>query len=1182
MDYLEILTMQDGCRHFGTAVITSVILVLCSNSGHATTKTTCKLTTKGSHYDCQDNNTPLTVLGSPKTQWTFTNDLGTAFTISGLKFGDYEVSSSDINASCQPLNQGANCSIQFDSSQVPTTVGTDHQAKLVLQQGLSIPLDYQKIEWELDAPTYASLGSYKIKVNNEGAHEIILDDNNPINIEAHPDEVSVDTDKSTCSAGKKLQASSSCQYVLDIKDKPARQRVTIKTQDSQRHILLRSQEKETIKVTANKIADPGDQWIVNIEPGTGEAIRNLRIKPQKNLDVISNTCNKRHQKDQCQVTFQAGAPGNIDTDRMGEVKIESDDGGPILQTVKENYALQIQNSSRMIKPGSNDIILKNTADQTIRLNDVSVNNRNQKIGEGISLAETNQSSTDSPPSCQFPHALGPGQTCTVTIDAANKSWGTTDLVVTTDNEVNNIDHNIPINIIQPYLALKDGTGGRLIPNTFHVQSGNMLAVPGVTSVYKSWTNTVTPTLKTNFKVHIGPKIDPNNMGGNCYDQDLDTDNSCKLKLGNDSGFVGKTNYLYTKRRRKDDALIPAMRIPTGIIARIRSNFKDNPCSPFTSSPIKNWSRRNILLAVRKDRHIEPGSELAPTDNFKSNYANHSLLETQFITGNSTMWWINGSEREEDFHIDNKDENFKSNTPSTRLTWGRCPLTDIYPGNGELIISIVTPEKALSKGIFYYSSDGYDIEFWAKGREEFRSGWGDKFNTKINVVGSLVVGGNFTFVRSSDGRIANSTAIARYGPVPDPDNPGSYTDTFKWTPLATLSFSSTINTIQIENNMFVGGQFTGIGNTVHQDSNNKAHNIASYDGAEWSSLNGGVTNNSDNAEPAVVNAIAIKAEPPPLRSSGRPPQASIVYVGGEFDNAGDVDSDQLNLAYIIYSWGVFVPLRSTSWAKIENDLNGPVKALVFDSSADRLFVGGDFVGGATYAEDPTDNPVNTKTTALQALEGHKHPIVEALVQDKQNNNVIAGGEFKVCNDSGDICRQGLAKIDLDNLDKGWQPLAPQATHYPQFASINQRKVKSLHIDTQTSDDQNKLYVGGNFQCHGCQASGQIFHMAKLTLDSSSSRQWQYPFKNNIENGAVKAILTSKDNIFFGGNFTTLHQETNQVTDQLAMWPKNQNNTQLKAVRDDDYHANISERDKIIDYGSINAMGFMVNSLSAHQP
>jgi hypothetical protein len=231
--------------------------------------------------------------------------------------------------------------------------------------------------------------------------------------------------------------------------------------------------------------------------------------------------------------------------------------------------------------------------------------------------------------------------------------------------------------------------------------------------------------------------------------------------------------------------------------------------------------------------------------------------------------------------------------------------------------------------------------------------------------NLYVGGDFT--QLGDGTTVNY--IAKWNPT-----------TSTWSSLGNGIGNGFVYSIAIDsnNNVYVGGDFTIVGNNV------TANRIAKWDpsNSTWSAL----ISSSGNGLDSTVRSIAIDNNN----------NNNNVYVGGSFTH---IDNNAGTPANRVAKW---TPGSTPSWSALINSanyngVNGDVNAIAIDSD-DNVYIGGNFIkiggigsGPSAYRIVKWDSNNSSWLLLGTGAENGVNEIVNSLAIDN-NNNVYVGGAF----------------------------------------------------------------------------------------------------------------------------------------------------------------------------------------------
>lgn len=222
------------------------------------------------------------------------------------------------------------------------------------------------------------------------------------------------------------------------------------------------------------------------------------------------------------------------------------------------------------------------------------------------------------------------------------------------------------------------------------------------------------------------------------------------------------------------------------------------------------------------------------------------------------------------------------------------------------------------------------------------------------------------------------------------------------------------TVDAGGNLYVGGDFTGVGSTP-------ANNIVEWNGSSWSALGTGIGPASGTVETLTTDG------------------AGNLYAGGTFTNAGSI------MANNIAEW------NGSTWSALGPGIDGQVYGLVTDH-AGNLYAGGYFAtaGGVTVNSIAEWN--GSTWSALSTGVSGNGGLVQTLAFDHAGN-LYAGGSFTT---AGGVTASNIAEWNGTT----WSALGPGMGG------------SSPYVFTLAVDASNRLYTGGNFTMAGATAATNI--------------------------------------------------------------------------------------------------------------
>ncbi|MDP5060844.1 MAG: PQQ-dependent sugar dehydrogenase [Maribacter sp.] len=219
-----------------------------------------------------------------------------------------------------------------------------------------------------------------------------------------------------------------------------------------------------------------------------------------------------------------------------------------------------------------------------------------------------------------------------------------------------------------------------------------------------------------------------------------------------------------------------------------------------------------------------------------------------------------------------------------------------------------------------------------------------------------------------------------------------------------------------------------------------------------------------------------------------------YIAGSFNSAGGISTSDL------------ATLSNTEvWASLGSGIEGSVLATAL-SPEGTLYIAGDFtiVNGIE-----ANNIAKWNGTSWSALSsGTNGPI--STIAFNENGTLFVGGVFTT---AGGLNANNIAKWE----NESWSLLTDASTN---ITGTN-NEVRSIHID-----DDNRVYIGGNFDTAGGIAATRIALWNGSNWSSLGSGT----------SGFVQAMESAGDYLFVGGNFSIAGDKT---VNRIALYHKNNN-------------------------------------------
>ncbi len=335
----------------------------------------------------------------------------------------------------------------------------------------------------------------------------------------------------------------------------------------------------------------------------------------------------------------------------------------------------------------------------------------------------------------------------------------------------------------------------------------------------------------------------------------------------------------------------------------------------------------------------------------------------------------------------------------------------------------------------------------------------------NVQGNVYVGGIFTRI----GDLIDSNRIAKW-------------DGSAWSLVGTgLDGPVFVMKADISSNLFVAGSF-GSANGI------SATNIAKYDISNntWSALGSGANGS--------INAMVIKNDD--------------VYIGGDFTTAGGISANR------IAKWNK----TTSTWSALtdvgtgQNGFNGSVYGMTFDLSG-ILWAVGNFALAGGKSLPYIAKWDGTTWSGFNAITFNGTPVT-ILADDA--NNIYVGGYFTTVTNSGNpaISANYIAKLTAGV----WSPIVVNGVN-----GVD-------NIVNVLAYNNNKLYIGGRFT-----SAGDISSNYFSVYDGSSWQNLSAPF--NFDIAAIN--FTANNEIYVSGYFNSpfnrVAKFVENVTSQIFYLP-----------------------------------------------
>jgi hypothetical protein len=330
-------------------------------------------------------------------------------------------------------------------------------------------------------------------------------------------------------------------------------------------------------------------------------------------------------------------------------------------------------------------------------------------------------------------------------------------------------------------------------------------------------------------------------------------------------------------------------------------------------------------------------------------------------------------------------------------------------------------------------------------------------------------------------------------------------------------------LDFSKNAFIGGNFTKASTTAGDTSANYGI-VWTPSTANWSNL--GATYYRNGLTDGSCNALALDS------SNQR------LYVGGSFTSVKDTSNISLSTNRIAY-WD----LNTSAWYGLgttdasKNGVDASVNALAFDSSANRLYVGGNFKKMSDSSKiDQSANYVafwdasNSLWGQLGGTDISKNGVdasVNALAFDSITNILFVGGNFLNAYDSSFTFASPLKSQYLAT----WNPSTQRWTQIGYSSSSTASLYGLSNICRALASDPSKaiIYVGGDHTttCDSSNISADASNIAYINLNTGNI----YPLGTAAYNGTNSIVNnikvdTNNNVVYVDGSFTAVYDSSNR--------------------------------------------------------
>jgi hypothetical protein len=250
-----------------------------------------------------------------------------------------------------------------------------------------------------------------------------------------------------------------------------------------------------------------------------------------------------------------------------------------------------------------------------------------------------------------------------------------------------------------------------------------------------------------------------------------------------------------------------------------------------------------------------------------------------------------------------------------------------------------------------------------------------------------------------------------------------------------------------------------------------------------------------------------------------------------------------------NYGAIWKPTTERWYRIgtncENGLDGSCNALAFDSSNNRLYVGGNFKN----ANDSLNTDLSTNCVAYWDISNSVWKTLggttrttngldgscNALVLDSVKNRLYVGGNFKKVSDSSKSDQSANYVVYWDVLNSLWGQMG---------GSTSTTTGVDGSVNALAFDSNRNLFVGGVF-ANARSTSGDI--SANKAIIWSTSNKWTTLgvglYQNGVTDGSVNALALDETNqrLYVGGSFSKVKDSSNAAitTNKIAYWDLNTN-------------------------------------------
>lgn len=288
---------------------------------------------------------------------------------------------------------------------------------------------------------------------------------------------------------------------------------------------------------------------------------------------------------------------------------------------------------------------------------------------------------------------------------------------------------------------------------------------------------------------------------------------------------------------------------------------------------------------------------------------------------------------------------------------------------------------------------------------------------------------------------------------------------------------------------VDGEKIFIGGNFYVRNNSNVRNLAMWDGTKWSALDPARQPNTGS-----IYALALKGDE--------------LYIGGSFTRMG-----QMSLPYLAV-WNT----STRTWRTLDGGMNGAVRAIAVKDND--IYVGGAFTRAGSIN---AGRLARWDGSAWKGVGGGVDGAVYALTFD--GNNLYVGGEMTTASGLTTNCiakwnggSWSMMGVGMGLTINGASQWTQKFVEFNPIQAIEFAPVSTSYVWAIAAVD-GEVYAGGHFTSAG---SATAHHLAQW-----NGRAWAPMTSDTITvvndngtDGAIFAMVASGDDIYIGGDFTTV--------------------------------------------------------------